>query len=91
MGAVFERLPGEPLKFLLGCFQNMLEVSAMKPVYMNRKISEQVREENILQTHFARSTSKDTAQQQQMTKDTEIVNSSNTFEFNYRNNIYDIQ
>lgn len=77
MGAVFERLPGEPLKFLLGCLQNLLKVSAMKPVCMNRKISEQVKEENILQTHFAQSTSKDIAQQQQMTEDTDIVNSSN--------------
>lgn len=80
MGAVFEQLPGEPLKFLLGCLQNMLQVSAMKPVYMNRKISEQVKEENILQICFAESTSNDIAQQQQVTEDAGAVNSSNPFD-----------
>lgn len=81
MGVVLEQLPEEPLRFLLGCLQNMLQVSAMKPVYMNRKITEQVKEENILQTCFAQSTSKDIAQEQQISvsEDTETVNSCNPF------------
>lgn len=91
MGVVSERLPGEPLKFLLGCLQNTLQVSAMKPAHMNRKISQQVKEENILQKCFAPSTSPDIAQQQRMAEDTEIVNSSKPLEFSYRNNIYGTQ
>lgn len=79
MGVVPERLPGEPLKFLLGCLQNMLQVSAIKPGCMNRNIPEEVKEENILQTCFAGATSEDTAQQQ-LTEDTDFVNSSNPFD-----------
>jgi len=77
MGAVFEQRPAEPLKFLLGCLQKVLQISAMKSGCMNRKLSEQVKEENILQTCSAQSTSNNIAQQQQMTEDKETVNSSN--------------
>lgn len=62
---------------LLAAFKTCCKVSAMKPGYTNRKISEQAKAENIPQTCSAQATSTEAAEQQQMAEDTDLVKPSN--------------